>query len=180
MRAIEDDLWATARVVTPFGNIPSENIEINGEQLQALARLYTMTGDEKYLDYGDRLVDYYFSQPDFVPTRLRDHGCEIIGGLGLLHAVETTHRSEKAKEHEGKLKHIYDAILKAGCNEDGMMFNTLGDVKSGLSDGWGYNYVGYLCFDMATGKDVYKDHVIATLTNMAKPVYKDYPWERSP
>jgi len=137
-----------------------------------------MTGDEKYLDYADRLVDYYFSQQDFVPTRLRDHGCEIIGGLGLLHAVETTHRPEKAKEHEGKLKHIYDAILEKGCNEDGMMFNTLGDVKSGLSDGWGYNYVGYLCFDMAMGKDVYKDHVIATLKNMSKPVYKDYPWER--
>ena len=177
MRAIEDDIWATARVVTPYGNIPSENIEVNGEQLQALARLYTMTGDERYLDYGDRLVDYYFAQENFVPTRLRDHGCEIIGGLGLFHAVETTHRPEKAKQHEAKLKHVYDVILEKGCNADGMMYDTLGKRDSRLSDGWGYNYVGYLCFDMATGKDVYKDHIVATLKNLSKPAYKDHKWE---
>lgn len=177
MRAIEDDIWASARVVTPYGNIPSTNVEVNGEQLQALARLFTMTGDEKYLDYGDRLVDYYFAQKDFVPTRLRDHGCEIIGGLGLLHAVETTHRPEKVKEYEDKLKHVFDVILEKGCNEDGMMFDTLGKPDSRLSDGWGYNYVGYLCYDMATGKDRYKDHIVATLKNLAKPAYKDLKWE---
>ncbi|MBN2312087.1 MAG: hypothetical protein JXR94_24125, partial [Candidatus Hydrogenedentes bacterium] len=178
MRGIEDDLWATARVDTPFGKIPSNNIEVNGEQLQALARLYTMTGEPKYLDWGDRLADYYFAQENFVPKRLRDHGCEIIGGLGLLHAVETTHRPAKAAQYEPRLKQIFDAILARGCNEDGMMYNAIDQGSGQLSDGWGYNYVGYLCFDMAAGRAVYRPRVAAALKNLMKPVYADYDWER--
>ena len=177
MRAIEDDLWKTARVDTPFGKIPSKNIEVNGEQLQALARLYTMTGEDKYLDWADRLADYYFADEGFVVKRLRDHGCEIIGGLGLLHAVETTHRPERAKQYEGRLRKVYDTILAQGCNEDGMMYDQLGHPESRLSDGWGYNYVGYLCFDMATGTDTYRPHIAATLKNTMKPQYENLPWE---
>lgn len=33
MKAIEDDIWAAPPVDTPYGNIPSKNIEINGEQI---------------------------------------------------------------------------------------------------------------------------------------------------
>lgn len=196
MRAIEDDLWATARYDTPSGKIPSTNVEVNGEQLQALARLYTMTGEENYLDWADRLADYYFNDANFVVTRLRDHGCEIIGGLGLLHAVETTHRPDRAKHYEPKLKHLFDTILARGCNEDGMMYDTLRESPTGLkgvvgaaveavtgkkedrlSDGWGYNYVGYLCYDMATGANTYRAQVERVLKNTAKPLYQDYPWE---
>jgi len=177
MRAIEDDLWNTARVETPFGKIPSKNIEVNGEQLQALARLYTMTGEDHYLDWADRLADYYFSDDDFVVTRLRDHGCEIIGGLGLLHAVESIHRPKRAEQYEARLKHVYDNILERGCTPDGMMYNEIDQGKGKLSDGWGYNYVGYLCFDMATEKDTYRPHVAATLKNTMKPEYENYPWE---
>lgn len=196
MRAIEDDLWTTARYDTPSGKIPSTNIEVNGEQLQALARLYTMTGEDKYLDWADRLADYYFGDENFVVTRLRDHGCEIIGGLGLLHAVETTHRPDQAKQYEPRLKNLFDTILARGCNEDGMMYDTLGEASSGvkgmvgaavrkvtggkedrLSDGWGYNYVGYLCYDMATNTETYRPRVAATLKNLAKPLYRDHLWE---
>ncbi len=69
MRAIEDDLWKFADIETPFGMIPSNDVEVNGEQLQALARLYTMTGDEKYLTWAIRLADYYFADDNYVPTR---------------------------------------------------------------------------------------------------------------
>ncbi|MFP4500911.1 MAG: hypothetical protein ACLFTT_07925 [Candidatus Hydrogenedentota bacterium] len=177
MRGIMDDLWATAKVDTPFGKIPSTNVEVNGEQLQALARLYTMTGEPKYLDWADRLADYYLTDEDFTVTRLRDHGCEIIGGLGLLHAVEATHRPERAQQYEASLKRVYDTILDKGCNEDGMMYDQLGEPDSRLSDGWGYNYVGYLCYDMATGADTYQPHIAATLKNTMKPRYKDHEWE---
>ncbi|UCC32027.1 MAG: hypothetical protein JSU86_07055, partial [Phycisphaerales bacterium] len=46
-----------------------------------------------------------------------------------------------------------------------------------FSDGWGYNYVGYLCYDMSVGRPVYRDHVRATLRNLAKPQYENYNWE---
>ncbi len=180
MLAIEEDIWKHARVETPFGKIPSTNIEVNGEQLQALARLYTMTGREEFLTWAERLTDYYFDQPDFVPTRLRDHGCEIIGGLGLLLAVETQENRPKARLYQQKLKHVFDTILAKGCNEDGMMYNhlTRRDGWQGkLSDGWGYDYVGYLCFDMAVGRPVYETRVRTTLRNLAKPLYDNYNWE---
>jgi len=180
MLAIEEDIWKHARYETPYGKIPSKNIEVNGEQLQALARLYAMTGREEFLIWGERLADYYFDQPDFVPTRLRDHGCEIIGGLGLLLAVEARENRPKAKVYERKLKHVFDTILAKGCNPDGMMYNhiTRRDGGNGkFSDGWGYNYVGYLCYDMTVGRGVYRDHVAATLRNLAKPQYDNYNWE---
>ncbi len=180
MLAIEEDVWKHARIDTPFGKIPSTDIEVNGEQIQALARLYTMTGREEFVVWAERLADYYFAQPDFVPTRLRDHGCEIIGGLGLLLAVETQTNRPKAKEYQEKLKHLFDTILAKGCNEDGLMYNhiTRRDGWHGLfSDGWGYNYVGYLCYDMAVGRPVYRTQVRSTLRNLMKPAYDNYNWE---
>jgi hypothetical protein len=180
MLAIEEDLWKHARVETPFGKIPSTNIEVNGDHLQSLTRLYTMTGREEFVVWSERLADYYFSQGDFVPERLRDHGCEIIGGLGLLLAVETQNHRPKAREYEQKFKRMLDTILAKGCNEDGMMFNHLtkrdGD-SARLSDGWGYNYVGYLCYDMAVGRPVYRSQVRRTLANLSKPLYDNYNWE---
>ncbi len=180
MLAIEEDIWKHARIDTPFGRIPSLNVEVNGEQLQALARLYTMTGREEFVVWAERLADYYFAQPDFVPERLRDHGCEIIGGLGLLLAVETQNNRPKAREYQAKLKHVFNTILAQGCNEDGLMFNHLTKRDGGngaLSDGWGYNYVGYLCYDMAVGRPLYREQVRRTLANLRKPAYDRYNWE---
>jgi len=180
MLAIEEDIWKHARYDTPHGRIPSKNVEVNGEQLQALARLYTMTGREEFLTWAERLADYYFDQPDFVPTRLRDHGCEIIGGLGLLYAVEVQQNRSKARVYEARLKHVFDTILAQGCNDDGMMYNHLTARDGGngkLSDGWGYNYVGYLCYDMALGRPVYRTQVERTLRNLLKPAYDNYNWE---
>ena len=176
MKAVEDEIWSNPRIDTPYGKIPSTNIEINGEQIQVLARLYTMTGEKKYLEYAERLADYYLKPGDFVPKRLRDHGCEIIGGLGLLLGVESEHDPEKAKEYLPLMKGMLDRVLEKGINEDGIMYDTWG--KAGrLSDGWGYNYVAYLCYDMVAGKPVYREHMERTLRTLAKPKYKDYPWE---
>jgi len=57
------------------------------------------------------------------------------------------------------------------------MYNTLGAKGGGLSDGWGYNYVGFLCYDSVAGQPVYRKHITQTLRNLAKPKYRDYPWE---
>ncbi len=179
MKAIEDEIWSNPTIDTPYGKIPSTNIEVNGEQLQALARLYTMTGEKKYLQWAERLADYYLLPGEFVPSRLRDHDCEIIGGLGLLLGVESEHNPAKAKVYLPLMKKMLDTVIAKGTNEDGMMYNTLGNPKSGLSDGWGYNYVAYLCYDMVAGKAVYRAHVEKTLRNLSKPLYKDFRWEGS-
>jgi len=183
MNGIEEDLWKHARIDTPYGKIPSTNVEVNGEQLQALVRLYTMTGEEKFLTWAERLGDYYLSSGDFVPTRLRDHGCEIIGGLGLLLGVESRVNPKKAQKYAPAVKYMLDEILLRGLNADGIMINTISDKpgphEGRLSDGWGYNYVGNLCYDMAVGEDVYRGQVRQTLGKLAKPMYKNYQWEGS-
>ena len=114
MKAVQDEIWANPTVETKYGKIPSTNIEINGEQIQALTRMYTMTGEKKYLEYAERIADYYLLDGDFVPTRLRDHGCEIIGGLGLLLAVDSVHNPEKAKQYLPHMKKMLDTVLEQG------------------------------------------------------------------
>ncbi|HIQ21915.1 MAG TPA: hypothetical protein EYH34_11875 [Planctomycetes bacterium] len=180
MKGIEEDLWKHARIDTPFGKIPSKNVEVNGEQIQALARLFTMTGNEQFLRWAERLADFYLSDEQYVPQRLRDHGCEIIGGLGLLLAVESEVNPRQAERYRARLAHMFDQILQKGCNEDGLMYNRLGWPDSGLSDGWGYNYVAYLCYDMVVGRPRYREHVAKTLRNLSKPAYRDYVWEGRP
>lgn len=177
MLGIEEDLWKHARYDTPYGKIPSKNLEVNGEQIQALVRLYSMTGDDKFMRWAERLADYYLLQDDFVPKRLRDHGCEIIGGLGILLGVESERNPQKAAVHLPRMKRMLDEIQKRGTNEDGMMFNRLGDPRSGLSDGWGYNYVTNLCYDMVAGKPVYRNRIEHALRSLAKPKYANYSWE---
>jgi hypothetical protein len=188
MREIQDDIWKHARIDTDYGKIPSENVEVNGEQIQALVRLYTATAEDKYLEWAMRLADYYLSDPDFVPTRLRDHGCEIIGGLGLLMAVADARDLEKAEYLQQRMRTLFDQVLARGCNPDGFMLNRLA-AKPGtrvagkkdrgddaLSDGWGYNYVSYLCYDMVTGNQHYTPHIRQTLRNLRYPLYEGNEW----
>ena len=56
---IIDDIWKNATVDTPSGKIPTLNFEVNGDLLQACARLFWFTGDRKYLEWAIRLGDYY-------------------------------------------------------------------------------------------------------------------------
>jgi len=176
MQAVEDELWSNPTIPTRYGMMVSTNLEVNGEQLQVLARLYSMTGENKYLDWAERIADYYLLQGDFVPERLRDHGCEIIGGLGLLLAVESVHRPEKAQQYAPHIRNMLDTILEKGTNADGFMHDSLGPAGR-LSDGWGYNYVAYLCCDMTTGTPVYTPHIEKVLHSLAKPEYRSHAWE---
>ena len=57
--------------------------EINGEMLQILSRVFWMTADDKYLNWAISIADHYLLEKDLSQMeylRLRDHGCEIIGG----------------------------------------------------------------------------------------------------
>lgn len=176
LRSVQEEIWADPTIDTPYGKIPSTNIEVNGEQIQVLARMFTMTGEPKYLEWAERLANYYLLPGGFVPERLRDHGCEIIGGLGLLLGIESEHNPEQAMVYQPLIKQMLDTILEQGTNEDGIMYDELG--KPGpLGDGWGYNYVAYLCYDKVVGQPVYRDRVEAVLRSLSKPLYENYPWE---
>jgi hypothetical protein len=182
LKGIVEDIFKNARVDTPYGKIPSENIEVNGELLQVLPRLYTMSGERKFLDWAHRLADYYLKPGKFVPSRLSDHGCEIIGGLGLLLAVDSVHYPKKFKDYEPHIRYMFDEIIIRGTNSDGIIVGQLqsqagphDNVK--LRDGWGYDYVAFLDYDMATGRKRYQKQIEFALSNLLKPRYKNFNWD---
>ena len=181
MQGLIDDIFKHAQVDTPYGKIPSTNIEVNGEMLQTLVRLYRMTGEKKYLDWAHRVADYYLLPGRFVPTRLSDHGCEIIGGLGLLFAVDTDACPEKCDQYRPHLEYMFDEILKRGTNSDGIIVGTLQPTAGPhddviTRDGWGYDLVGFLDYDMALKSNRYTADIQRPMTNLLKPLYKKYAW----
>lgn len=182
MKAIADELWKRAGIETPYGKLVSSNLEVNGDHMQVLVRLFGLTGEQKYLEYARRIADYYLNDPSFVPRYLRDHGCELIGGLGLLQGVLSTVAPEEEKPYRPLIKKMLDTILERGLNSDGLMLNTLADTPGPhddkpLSDNWGYNYVSFYCYYLVTGDAKYRDVIRTPLMNLAKPKYHLYPWE---
>ncbi len=182
MRAIADELWKRAGIDTPYGKLVSSNLEVTGDHMQVLVRLFGLTGEQKYLDYARRIADYYLNDPSFVPRYLRDHGCELIGGLGLLQGVLSTVEPEEEKRYRPLIKKMLDTILERGLNSDGLLLNTLADAPGPhddkpLTDNWGYNYVSFYCYYLVTGDAKYRDVIRTPLMNLAKPKYHLYPWE---
>ena len=115
---------------------------------------------------------------------LHERGCLAKSYLGDQVCIRTDGNFGKARIRDIDTKGL-KADIEAGItpviagfqgvDESGNV-NTLG--RGGrLSDGWGYNYVGYLCYDMVAEKPLYRGHIEKTLRNLAKPLYESYPWE---
>ena len=182
MRGIIDDIFKHAHYDTPHGKIPSKNIEVNGELLQMLPRLYCITGDAKYLEWAHRLADYYLLPGRFVPTKLYDHGCEIIGGLGLLFAIDAKAAPDKFRQYKPHLEYMFDEILKRGTNSDGVIVGHLRQTSGPhdrvrIGDGWGYDFVGFLNYDLALESSRYTDAIRRPMTNLLKQRYKKFNWD---
>ncbi len=102
--------------------------EVNGEMLQTLSRVYWMTGDQKYLDLATTLGDYYLlgerdlTQTDYL--RIRDHGCEIIGGLSELYVTLHFANPEKKEHYKEPYYKSWNVYLKSGETKTGF-FTTL-------------------------------------------------------
>ncbi|MCC6543064.1 MAG: hypothetical protein IT392_01000 [Nitrospirae bacterium] len=185
MIGILDDMWENAPVDTPYGKIVSDNVEVNGEMLQTLSRIYWMTHDIKYLNWAIRLGDYYLlgnHHPtlDSSNLRLRDHGCEIISGLCELYATVSFAMPEKKKAYEKPIHTMIDTILELGRNEHGMFYNIInpktGAHTKGLADTWGYTYNGFYTVYMIDKTEAYRQAVLKVLTSL-NGNYRNYPWE---
>jgi hypothetical protein len=77
---------------------------------------------------------------------------------------------------------MFDEIIRRGTNSDGIIIGQLqsqpgphDNVK--LQDGWGYDYVAFLDYDMATGRKRYQKQVEFALSNLLKPRYKNFNWD---
>lgn len=185
MVGLLDDAWRYASVETPFGLIPSENVEVNGDHLQVLNRMYWATGDERYLDWAQRLGDYYLlrNHPtrDFERLRLRDHGNEIVSGLVELYATLRHARPAKAAEYRPHVHEMLDRILEVGRNEDGLFYNVIDPrsgepVDAGIGDNFGYILNGFYTVYLLDGRSDYRDAVLRALAAL-EPKYRRYNWE---
>jgi len=184
MLGIVDDIWKYAPYPSTSGNLPAQSHEVNGEMMQVLARLFWMTGNNKYLEYGFRLADYYLLENNLLEVgaklRLRDHGCEIASGLTEIYAAAHFVNLEKKKQYEGPIHRLFDRILEVGRNEHGMFYNwvdlSTGEHDERLCDTFGYTYNGFYTLYLIDGTENYRQAVIHVLSNL-NGNYRDYDWE---
>ncbi len=193
-------IYANAPIETPFGKLPSGSAEVNGDNLQVLCRLYGMTGDEKYLQRAESIGDAYCfevmpvnnglpaHQWDFIAHKgedllvLRDHGCEIIGGLALLFAIERDEGRERGDTYYWPIRNMLDKISTT-LNADGQFPNRikcsdLSIVQGPLNDNWGYLYTAWWDFYLVTGESKYRDVIEHALKSL--PIYRNAKWEGRP
>jgi hypothetical protein len=159
--------------------------EVNGELLQALSRMYWMTGKNWYLDWGIKIGDYYLlgnNHPtrDLEYLRLRDHGCELVSGLCELYYAVNHSRPEKKKEYQAPLNEMLNRILEVGRNEHGMFYDAVNPVSgevvsSHISDTWGYTLNGYYTVYEIDGNKEYLKAIHKLFSNLHH--YKNHDWE---
>jgi len=175
MVGIIDDIWKNASIDTPYGKIPTLNIEVCGDLLQSCSRLYWFTGDRKYLDWAIRLGDFYLlgdrhPTRDMNQLRLIDHGCEVVNGLTELYVAVAHAMPEKKKEYAKLMHEMFDCILEKGRNEDGLLYTWFnpktGEHSADLCDTWGYGYDGFYTMWLIDGTQAYRDAVRKAMGNL--------------
>jgi hypothetical protein len=191
------DAMTDAPVPSRFGRLPAADAETNGDYLQALVRIASMTGDQRFLSWARRIGDAYIEEVlpgsggvpgytwDFEKhtgaprLRLRDHGNETIVGLVMLFALEQQLASSRAKIYQPVIQRMLDRVL-ASANPDGLLYNevnveTLAPIDRVLSDNWGYVYGAVYSYYLVTGDTRYRDAVRHVLRNL--PKYRKHVWE---
>ena len=191
------DAMNRAPVETRFGRLPASDAELNGDYMQALARLAPMTGDRRFQEWGRRIADAYMEEVlpgnHGVPSgkwdfrahtgdgrlKLIDHGNETIAGLLQQFALENYHRTPRAEKWRPGIALMLDRVL-ASANPHGMLYNevdaaTLKPLNTRLSDNWGYVYGAMYTFYQCTGETKYRDAVRRVLKNL--PHYRNHVWE---
>jgi hypothetical protein len=191
------DAMNRAPVDSRFGKLPASDAELNGDYMQTLMRLATMTGDSRFREWGRRIADAYIEEVlpgnhgvpsgkwDFTAhkgdgrLRMRDHGNETIVGLLLQFALENAEKTSRAAKWKPVIARMLDRTLES-ANPDGLFYNevdaaTLKPLNEQLSDNWGYVYGAVYTFYKCTGETKYRDAVRRVLKNL--PKYRNHIWE---
>jgi hypothetical protein len=186
MIAIVDSIIEHALVKTTNGTLPSDNVEVNGEMMQVLSRLFFMTDNDSYLEMACTIADYYLlgtHHPtlDISKLGLRDHNCELISGLTEVYAACHSVRKEKAAAYRDPIHKMLDDILEHGVNEHGLMYQVInprtGEVlNKTIHDNWGYNYNGFYTVYLLDDIKRYRDATVKALSSLKEHYWK-FPWQ---
>ncbi|MFK7811359.1 MAG: hypothetical protein AB8B59_02625 [Maribacter sp.] len=189
MEMLDDllEVYTVLKGVDQLGRYKVASEEVNGEMLQTLSRIYWMTGDEKYLERAIKIGDYYLLGERDLSTldylRLRDHGCEIIGGLSELYVTLHFAQPEKKKKYQQNYYKLLDRVLEIGRNEDGLFYNAVnaatGEViDEAVVDNWGYTFNAYYSVYLVDGKEEYRQAIFDGIKNLNQK-YQNFNWERN-
>lgn len=182
---LEEFLQNPADLVTLFSERMASVEEVNGNMLQILSRIYWMTGDRKYLEWAEKIGDFYLlgerdlSQIEYL--RIRDHGCEIIGGLSELYVTVSFADPERKELYKERIYKVLDRILEVGRNEDGLFYNAI-NAKTGevvdekIVDNWGYIFNAYYSVYLVDRKEEYRAAVLKGFEKLNEK-YRNYAWE---
>lgn len=190
-----DAVFAAAPVSSDFGPLPADDTEVNGDLLQALARLYAATRESRYFEWGARLADAYCREVlprhgglpphrwDFTNHRavrdtlnLNDHGNEIIGGLVELYVVANAWQPQRARPWREPLRAMFHRLLDHARNADGLWFNlvrasTAEVLDAATPDTWGYALSAALTFGRATEDAALVEAARHALRHLNQPRY---------
>ncbi|MBX3178846.1 MAG: hypothetical protein KF886_15940 [Candidatus Hydrogenedentes bacterium] len=178
-----DGIWEHAEIDTEVGKLPSTSHEVCGELMQGYARVYWMTGEERYRDRAFQLAAYFLDHHSPIEAealRLDDHGCEVIGGLSEVYYIASKEDAERHARWKPEMHRILDRILEVGRDAHGLLYNRI-DPRDGKildedrTDNWGYNYNAFLVVAQVDDAPRFEEAVRFTLQNLM--ANKDFPWE---
>ena len=189
MLEILDDLPLLGRMVTEKTNpniSKTQIVEINGDLLQVLSRMYWFTGNREYLDWAAEIADYYLNETN-LPTvalerlRIRDHGCEIISGLCEAYFAASQYWPEKYEQWKPWIHKMLDRILEVGRNEDGLFYNEINPVtgaitSKGIADNFGYTFNAYYFVGEIDNSPEYREAIVRGLSSLNLK-YRNFNWE---
>jgi hypothetical protein len=183
MQELVRDVFKHAAIETPSGPVPSLDVEVVGDLLQATSRLAWSTGDEDFRTWAYRLGDLYLVHRDLLALddlRLRDHGSEIIGGLSEVCVLASREAPERWRRYRPRMRALLDRVLEKGRNVDGLLYNAI-DPRTGevlderLADTWGYVYNAFLTIAVIDNEPRYREAAAKALAAIGK--YEGYDWE---
>lgn len=167
-----------------YGN--SATVEVNGDLLQVLSRMYGFTGREEYLDRAVAIAGHYLTDEN-LPTvaldrlRLRDHGCEIVSGLCEAYYAVRQARPDLAARWRPNIHRMLDRILEVGRNPDGLFYDEV-DPKTGrvlssrIADNFGYTLNAFATVGLLDTVPAYREAVRKALSALPGN-YRGFDWE---
>jgi hypothetical protein len=182
MKALVNGIYEETEKVLSPEIVPSDSVEVCGDLMQGMSRLYWMTGDVRYKERCFRLADRYLLEKpviEFEHVPLRDHGCEVIGGLSEVYVIAAREDKERHARYHPAMNKLLNAICKKGMNEDGMMPNWFNPDTgeqdwTRTSDGWGYVYDAFLTVAEVEQDENLRNIVVHALKNVHKYLGTDW------
>ncbi|MCB9881863.1 MAG: hypothetical protein H6834_08745 [Planctomycetes bacterium] len=177
------DVYVHAPFQTKTGaRLPSTNVEVCGELMQTLSRL-AWRDEEPWQTWAFDLADEWLLERDLLGDaylKLRDHGCEILGGLGEVYHLASVRDPERRERYRPRMHRLLDRVLEVGRNEHGLFWNAVNPqtgavVSKGLSDGWGYVFDAFLIVAHVDSVTRYEHAVREAMRGVTH--YEQYDWE---